>query len=113
MNKEFVLNEGEGILANFTNVYVKANDNEYHLSVFLTNERIVLLKNVSNEILMNQFLQARMISIPEELEVVLVIPFNEIKELKYVNGKNIITFKNNNNEVIIDCDDFLSYRITI
>ncbi len=110
---QFILNEGEEILANFTDVYVKANDNEYNLAVFLTNERIALLKNVSNELLMNQFLQSRMISVPEELETVLIMPLNTIKELKYLDGKNIITFKDNNNEIIIACDDFRSYRITL
>ncbi len=111
--EQFILNEGEEILANFANVYVKANDNEFHLIVFLTNKRIALLKNVSNELLMNQFLQSRMISIPEELETVLIIPFSNIKELKYLNGKNIITFKDNNKKIEIACDDFRSYRISL
>ncbi len=109
--KEFILNENEEILANFQNVYVKANDNEFNLTVFLTNERIILLKNVADELLMNQFLQSRMIMVPQEFEVVLVIPTEEIKEFKYLNNCNIITFKNNNNEIKIKCDDFSSYRV--
>ena len=111
--KEFILQENEEILADFSNVYVKANENKFNLSAVLTNSRIVLLKDVSKEILMNVFLRSRLIDIPKDLEVVLIIPFKEIKELKYVDGINKITFKDNNNEIDIKCENFKSYRIKI
>ena len=90
--KEFILKEQEEILAKFNDVSVRANENNFKLSIVLTNERIVLLK---------------------ELEVVLEIPLFEIKELKYLNGTNKITFKDNNNEIDITCDDFKSFRIKL
>lgn len=94
--KEFILEENEEILEKFSNVLVKSNENKLDLSVLLTNERIVLLKDI------------------EKLdEVLLIIPFNMIKELKYINGVNKITFKDNNNEIEIKCNDFTSYRIQI
>jgi len=39
--KEFILQENEEILADFSNVYVKANENKFNLSAVLTNSRIV------------------------------------------------------------------------
>ena len=110
--KEFILKEQEEILAKFNGVTVMSNTNKFKLSIVLTNERIVLLKDVSKE-LMNAFLSSRLIDIPKELEVVLEIPFFEIKELKYLNGTNKITFKDNNNEMDITCDDFKSFRIKL
>ena len=111
--KEFILKEQEEILAKFNDVSVRANENNYKLSIVLTNERIVLLKDVSKELLMNAFLRSRLIDISKELEVVLEITFFEIKELKYLNGTNKITFKDNNNEIDITCDDFKSFRIKL
>lgn len=90
--KEFILEESEGILAEFTEVLVKVNENSFKLSVVLTTNRIVL---------------------KHEEEVKLIIPLEEIKELKYLDNTNKITFKNNNNEIDIACDDFKSYRIKI
>ena len=110
--KEFILKEQEEILAKFNGVTVMSNTNKFKLSIVLTNERIVLLKDVSKE-LMNAFLSSRLIDILKELEVVLEIPFFEIKELKYLNGTNKITFKDNNNEIDITCDDFKSFRIKL
>ena len=110
--KEFILKEQEEILAKFNGVTVMSNTNKFKLSIVLTNERIVLLKDVSKE-LMNAFLSSRLIDILKELEVVLEIPFFEIKELKYLNGTNKITFKDNNNEINITCDDFKSFRIKL
>ena len=110
--KEFILKEQEEILAKFNGVTVMPNTNKFKLSIVLTNERIVLLKDVSKE-LMNAFLSSRLIDILKELEVVLEIPFFEIKELKYLNGTNKITFKDNNNEIDITCDDFKSFRIKL
>ena len=93
--KEFILKEQEEILAKFNDVTVMSNANNFKLSIVLTNERIILLKDVSKELLMNAFLSSRLIDIPKELEVVLEIPFFEIKELKFLNGTNTITFKDN------------------
>lgn len=111
--KEFILGEKEEILAEFTEVLVRANENNFKLNVILTNNRIVLLKDVSKELLMNEFLRARLIDVHSNLEIVLNIPFDEIKELKYVDGINKITFKDNNNEIDIKCDDFKSFRIQV
>lgn len=96
----------------FNCVTVMATANNFKLSVVLTNERIVLLKDVSKELLMNAFLSSRTIDIPKELEVVLDILFFEIKELKYQNGTNKITFKDNN-KIDITCDDFKNFRIKL
>ena len=101
--KEFILKEQEEILAKFNDVSVRANANNFKLSIVLTNERIILLKDVSKELLMNAFLSSRLIE----------IPFFEIKELKFLNGTNKITFKDNNNEIDITCDDFKSFRIKL
>ncbi len=103
--KEFILQEKEEILANYQNVYVKANDNEFNLNVTLTNERIVLLKDVNKELLMNGFITSQGIQVPSNYEMVLSIPFTEIKELKYIDGINKITFKDNNNEIDIKAED--------
>lgn len=111
--KEFILGEKEEILAKFTEVLVRANENNFKLNVILTNNRIVLLKDVSKELLMNEFLRARLIDVHSNLEVVLNIPFDEIKELKYIDGINKITFKDNDNEIDIKCDDFKSFRIQV
>ena len=111
--KEFILKEQEEVLAKFNDVTVMSNANNFKLSIVFTNERIILLKDVSKELLMNAFLSSRLIDIPKELEVVLEIPFFEIKELKFLNGTNKITFKDNNNEMDITCDDFKSFRIKL
>lgn len=94
--KEFILEENEDIIANFTNVSIKANNNSFQLNVILTNNRIVLLRDIHSK-----------------LEVVLNILFNEVKELKYIEGVNKITFKDNNNEIEIKCEDFRSFRIQV
>lgn len=94
--KEFILEENEDIIANFTNVAIKANNTNFQLNVILTNNRIVLLKDIDSN-----------------LEVVLNIPFNVVKELKYIGNINKITFKDNNNEIDIKCEDFRSFRIQI
>ena len=90
--KEFILEENEEILATFNDVLVKANENNFKLSVVLTNTRIVL-KNGE--------------------EIKLIIPLSEIKELKYIDGINKITFKDNNNDIDLECDDFKSYLINL
>ena len=67
--------------------------------------QLELIKDVNKELEYNDFLAARMVAIPENLEVVFEVNFAVIKEIKYKTGMNIITFKNNNNELKLYCED--------
>ena len=99
----FKLSNNENLLKVFKNIPIEANENRYELTLFLTDKRLVLLKDVNKELEYNDFLASRMVSIPENLEVVLDMNFNEIQDIKYKNGTNVITFKENNNMLKIYC----------
>ena len=71
------------------------------MTVFLTNKRLVLLKDVNKELEFNAFLASRLVNIPENLEVVFDLNLEEINTTKYTKGKNTITFKDNDNQLIL------------
>lgn len=111
--KDFSLEKNEEILATFSEVLIRLNENSFKLSVVLTNNRIFLLRDTSKELLMNSFLNSKLVDILSGIEIKLIIPLNEIKELKYINDTNKITFKDSNNEIDIKCANFKSYRIKL
>ena len=101
----FKLSNNENLIKVFKKIPIEANENRYKLTLFLTDKRLVLLKDVNKELEYNDFLASRMVSIPENLEVVLDMNFNEIQDIKYKNGTNVITFKENNNMLKIYCEN--------
>ena len=101
----FKLSNNENLIKVFKNIPIEANENRYELTLFLTDKRLVLLKDVNKELEYNDFLASSMVSIPENLEVVLDMNFNEIQDIKYKNGTNVITFKENNNMLKIYCEN--------
>lgn len=100
----FKLKSDEELVKIYSKIKVEANKNKFILTLFLTNNRLVLLKDVSEELEFNAFLASNLVDIPENLKVVFDINLNEIKEIKYENGINFITFKENNNELKVYCD---------
>ena len=103
--KNFKLKSNEELIKIISNIDVKANENKYVLTVFLTNKRLVLLKDVNKELEYNAFLASRLVNIPENLEVVFDLNIKEINTIKYTKGKNIITFKENDNKLILYCEN--------
>lgn len=103
--RNFKLDNNEDLIKVLKDIEVEANKNRYELTLFLTTKRLVLLKDANKELEYNDFLAARMVAIPENLEVVFEVNFAVIKEIKYKTGMNIITFKNNNNELKLYCED--------
>lgn len=106
--KKFKLKSDEELIKIYSNIEVEANENKFILTLFLTNNRLVLLKDVSEELEFNAFLASNLVDIPENLKVVFDINLNEIKEIKYENGINFITFKENNNELKVYCDSLIN-----
>lgn len=103
----FKLKSDEELVKIYSNIKVEANENKFILTLFLTNNRLVLLKDVSEELEFNAFLASNLVDIPENLKVVFDINLNEIKEIRYENGINFITFKENNNELKVYCDSLI------
>ena len=102
--KNFKLKESEELVRIIKNVEVEANENKYVLTVFLTTKRLILLKDVNKELEFNTFLASRMVDIPEDLEVVFDLNLREINKVIY-SGKNIITFKKNDNKLTLYCEN--------
>ena len=107
---KFTLKENETILANFLEVEVYANDNKFVLDVVLTNERAVLLKDISNELDYVNVLRGRGHFLPTDFEIVLEIKQSDVENFTYKNNCNIISLKNKNT-LNIYCDDFRNYSI--
>ena len=103
--KNFKLKESEELVRIIKNVEVEANENKYVLTVFLTTKRLVLLKDVNKELEFNAFLASRMVDIPEDLEVVFDLNLDEVKKVVYSKGQNIITFKENDNKLVLYCEN--------
>lgn len=107
--KKFKLKSDEELIKIYSNIEVEANKNKFILTLFLTNNRLVLLKNVNKELEFNAFLASNLVNIPENLEVAFAINLDEIEKIKYANGINFITFKENNNELKLYCDNLLKW----
>lgn len=103
--KNFKLENNEEIIKILENIQVEANENRYELTLFITNKRLILFKDVNKELEYNDFLAARMVAVPENLEVVFDMNFNEMQDIKYKNGFNIITFKENDNQLKLYCEN--------
>ncbi len=86
-------------------IKVRANTNNYILTFFLTTKRLVLLKDVNQELVFNEFLSSRTIAIPKNLEVVFDIELTAIKDIIYQDNQNKITFKENANELYLTCEN--------
>ena len=95
--KNFKLGSNEELVKVLENIEIEANENKYVLTLFLTTKRLVLLKDVNKELEYNDLLASRLVNIPENLEVVFDLNLEEIKEIKYRQGINKITFKENKN----------------
>lgn len=106
--KNFKLEKEEELIKILKNIQVEADENQYELTLFLTSKRIVLLKDCNKELEYNEFLSSRLVSIPENLEVVFDMNFNKIKEAKYLNGVNVLTFKENNHVLKIYCENIIA-----
>ena len=104
----FKLKSDEELVKIYSNIKVEANENKFILTLFLTNNRLVLLKDVSEELEFNAFLASNLVDIPENLKVVFDINLKDIQEIKYENGINLITFKENNNELKVYCDSLIN-----
>lgn len=98
--KYFKLKSDEELIKIAANIEVEANDNRFILTLFLTTKRLVLMHNVNKELEFNTFLASRMVNIPENLEVAFTINLDKIN-IEYIAGKNIITFKDNDNKLIL------------
>lgn len=103
--KNFKLKKEEELKKIQKDIEVEANENQFILTLFLTTRRLVLLKDVNKELDFNAFLASRMVSIPENLEVVFDLDIKDIKEIKYKNNANRITFKANDDKLILYCED--------
>ena len=101
----FKLKSNEELIKIYPNIAIEANENKYILTLFLTTKRLILLKDVNKELEYNAFLAPRLVDIPENLEVVFDLNLEKIKVIKYSQGKNIITFKDNNNKLILNCEN--------
>ena len=106
--KNFKLKTNEEILSIAENIKVKANENLFTLTMFLTNERLVLFKDVNNELEYNAFLKARNVSIPADNEVVFDISLSEIKSYGYQDNANYLVFKDNNT-LYLYCSNFTKF----
>ena len=103
--KNFKLKEKEELVKIIKEIEVEANENKYILTLFLTTKRLVLLKDVNKELEFNAFLASRMVEIPENLEVVFDLDLKEIKDVKYKENANEITFKENDNILKLYCEN--------
>ena len=103
--KNFKLKEKEELVKIIKEIEVEANENKYILTLFLTTKRLVLLKDVNKELEFNAFLASRMVEIPENLEVVFDLDLKEIKDIKYKENANEITFKENDNILKLYCEN--------
>ena len=103
--KNFKLGSNEELVKVLENIEIEANENKYVLTVFLTTKRLVLLKDVNKELEFNAFLASRMVDIPEDLEVVFDLNLDEVKKVVYSKGQNIITFKENDNKLVLYCEN--------
>ena len=103
--KNFKLEKNEELIKILKDILVEANENRYELTLFLTTKRLVLLKDVNKELEYNDFLASRLVCIPENLEVIFDMNFNEIKDIKYKNGINNITFKKSDNKLKLHCEN--------
>ncbi len=107
--KNFKLGSKEEIIKIWKNIEVEANENPYILTLFLTTKRLVLLKDVNKELEFNDFLASRMVAIPENLEVVFDLELEKVKEIKYKQGINKITFKENDNTLKLYCENITKF----
>ncbi len=103
--KYFKLKNDEELIKIISNIEVEANENKFILTLFLTNKRLVLMHDVNKELEYNTFLASRMVDIPENLEVAYALDLKEVKKVVYSQGKNIITFKGNDNKLILYCEN--------
>ncbi len=107
--KNFKLQENEELLAIENDINVIADDNHFTLTLFLTTDRLVLFKDVNQELEYNAFLKSRVAYIPPNNEVVFNLALAEIKEITYKNNINVITFKNNNHKLSLYCENLNKY----
>lgn len=105
----FKLKEREEFKVSLDNIIVYANDNKYILTLFTTDKRLVLLQDVNKQLTFNNFLNAKGISIPTNLEIVFEVKIHDIAKFTYVDGLNQITFKNNANFLKLQCEDLSKY----
>lgn len=103
--KNFKLKDKEELVKIIENIKVQANEKQFILTLFLTTTRLVLLKDVNKELDFNTFLASRLVDIPKDLEVVFDLNLEKINTTKYIKGKNIITFKNNDNQLLLYCEN--------
>ena len=108
MERNFKLQNNEEIILISRDIKVKANDNEFFLTLFLTTERLVLLKDVSKELDYNAFLRARAASIPSNDEVIFDLPLKEIKDSYFKEDVNYLTLKDNN-VLALYCENITKY----
>ncbi len=107
--KNFKLKNGEELIKILKNIEIEANENKYILTLFLTTERLVLLRDVNKDLEYNAFLASRMVEIPENLEVVFDLKLTDIKEIHYKKGINEITFNNNDYTLKIYTENITKY----
>lgn len=90
---KFKLENKEEVLANYQNVLVFANDRDYHLDVFITNKRLVLLTDINKSFDYINTFRDQGQAIPAEYEIVLELKKEEIKSVSYEGEYNHITLK--------------------
>lgn len=71
--KKFKLKSDEELIKIYSNIEVEANKNKFILTLFLTNNCLVLLKNINKEPEFNAFLASNSVNIPENLKVAFAI----------------------------------------
>lgn len=62
--KKFKLKSDEELIKIYSNIEVDANKNKFILTLFLTNNRLVLLKNINKELEFNAFLASNFSKYP-------------------------------------------------
>lgn len=105
----FKLRKDEELLKIFENIEVKANDNKFILTLFLTSQRLILLNDINKELDYNVFLATRLVDIPQNLEVVFDLLIKDIKKIDYKNNINEIIFKGNTNVLKLYCENINLY----
>ncbi len=90
---DFKLKDNEEIKLIKENILIKANTNEFILTLFITNYRLILFKDINKDLLYNTFLSSRLVSIPKNNEMVFSSSLKDLKSVRYENSRNILIFK--------------------
>lgn len=92
------------ILFTKEDIKVKVDKISYKLNLVLTDEELILLKNVNEEIDYMNFLGGRGVQFQDNLEIVFQEKLTNLK-IKYKEGINNIKVISSNNNLVIYCEN--------